>query len=282
MSRQRPNRFDVRPRLFASVTLGFAGRTRVTRVVRFIGEKRDDLAAVREPRDQPLFLRHALHAAPLRIAHRARPHRARDVGVARHAADPHRERPILDAAFGIAVTRRRAGELRQVCFAARIDERGRFERERPGVIEGDRAAYRHGVALGCGEPSMQDHVDAGGGAEPVERELHGLGLDQRDHDAGAVGAQRPTHPTERIECGEHLRADTADRGLRRFGLRPKPAVGQHPAPRRRPTEKRRLLEQRHARTHARGTDCGTDARSAAAAHDHVVLFAAIRRRKIGH
>ena len=278
---QRADRFHVRPRLLARAAFRGGRRPRVARVVRLIREKRDDLTALRKARHQPVFLGHVLGAARLRVAHRARPIRARHVGVARNPADPHRERTVLHGAVRVAVARRRARELREVGFAARIDERGAVEAERTGVVQRVRAAHGARIAFDGGEAPVQDHVDARRSAQPVERELHRLGLDQRDHDVGAARAHRPAHAAQTLQRGEHLGADTADGAQRRVGLRPEPAVRQHAAARRGAAEKRCLLEQCDTRAVVRRADRGGNARGAAAANHDVVALAALNETHHG-
>ena len=210
--------------------------------------------------------------APRDFASRtARAHSARDTSASR-AMPPIRiaSVPFCTRPWRVTVARRGTRLVREIRLTARIDERRRVEAERAVVVERVRAAHDAGIACDRGEPRVQDHVDARGGAEPVQRKLHRLGLDERDHDVGAARAHRPAHPAERFQRGEHLGADPTDGAPWRIALRPEAAVREHAAARRRAAEKRSLLEQSHPRAAPRGPDRRRNAGGATAANHDVV------------
>ena len=223
-----------------------------------------------KPRDQTVLFGHVVRAARLRVAHRARPFRARHVGVARDAADPHRERAVLHAAVRVAVARRRARLMREVRFTARVDERGRVEAERAVVVERVRAAHEPGsLSTAASRPCKITSTPAAAHSRS-SASFTASGSMSAITTFVLLGAHRAAHPAQRVQRGEHLRTDAADGTPRRIGLRPEPAVGQHAAARRRAAEKRRLLEQRDARPATRRADRRGDAGRAAAAHHDVV------------
>jgi hypothetical protein len=111
------------------------------------------------------------------------------------------------------------------------------------------------------DEGMQQHIDAGLCAQPVEHALHRLRLEDHEHAAMALRAGDRAKPAQTLH---HLFGDAGHGLARRIAQRIEAAIGDDVAQGRGAAETAGALDEQGARAAARRGDRRGDSRAAAA------------------
>jgi hypothetical protein len=169
----------------------------------------------------------------------------------------------------IAVTGRSAGEKGEIAVAAGVDEGFRAQAMQAAVTtEADRGDAL-AVARRLADEGVQEHCDAGIGAELVERALHRFRIKNDKH---AAMPDRRSDGVEASQFAEHLARYSGHRLTHWFAKRIKAAIGQHVACGRCTAEAAGLLDECGSGAAPRRGDGRRDPGTSAADHDDIEII----------
>lgn len=236
---QQPDGIEVRLRLVARAGLGAAHVARVASVVALVDQVRDDVARDGQARYQAVLGQQRADAALARFSNGIAHALARDVDRHRNAPDAQPERAVLYETV-VAVAHFGTREGREIGFARRVHEGAPLDLAQATVVGDPDGRDEVALAPGVDDLRVQEHLDAGPGAEPVEHALRALWV---EHHRDRREATWFAHRSERAQFGQHVFGDTEDDLPRRVFTGINAAIREHVAQRRCAAEARPALDE---------------------------------------